>query len=475
MSTSSLLNPSIQQAHKSVPTAGLPWGTLITSIVLTLFTCAAIGQWGPFFTTLNELLTVSILIAATAGVVFYPWQTMRTFLCLYLGLRLFTMTGLIGYATATYMSLAIAVVLARKIHSAGKPIPEFPGTDLMLAFAALVTLQFFRATSPRDALPILCDVIAFALAIWKFSAIPEQIFRKCVEGFILGVLLAGLIVFLYSSQPGSRLGLEFGFNPNDLGNLAGAAILFAVSCAYFKKRRWLLWSAIPLLLVLLFVTGSRTSVFACAACVGVILALRRRRIFWVLLISGSIVLGYFTYSGMLDNDPESLSGRLASPLTESFEDSGAHRAVIWGFLLTQVPNYWKLGLGLRNVNQLTEENGIIPVMAALSDQIVGYQSHNLYLTTLLEFGILGLILLVAWQARVLAFVVKESSRYSLLLAAMLYFLVQGFFTGLNFDFVSGFLLAAAYSTGAGSQCDPNPDVPRKQQLAGRTSQNLGVN
>jgi hypothetical protein len=453
MSTSSLLGPSFQKSHKSIPTAGLPWGTLVVSIVLTLYTCAAIGQWGSFFRTLNEFLTASVLIAATAGVVFYPWQTVRIFLCLYLALRLLTMTGLIGYATASYIALVITLGLARKLHSIRKSIPEFPGTGLMLAFAALVTLQFFRATSPHDALPILCDVIAFAVAIWKFGAIPEQSLRKCVEGFILGVLAAGLILFLYSSQPESRLGSEFGFNPNDLGYLAGAALLFAISCACFKRRRWLLWSAIPLLVVLLVASQSRTSVFACATCVGVFVAVRKRRVFLALLLCGSIVLGYFTYHGTADGDPESLSGRLASPFTESFEDSGAHRAVIWGFLLTQVPNYWKLGLGLRNVNHLTEEYGLIPITDALSNRVVGYQSHNMYLTALLEFGILGLILLVAWQARVLVFVVKEPSRYSLLLAALLYFLIQGFFEGLNLDFVSGFLLAAAYSIGSGSQCN----------------------
>lgn len=451
MSTSGLLNPSLDKPYNRVRIADLPWGTLIASVSLTLFACTRINQWGTFFTNANLFSTFSVLIAATIGSLLWPWQTTRTFFCLYLGLRLFSVTGLLGYDTATYLSLVIAAVLPRHVQSARKPVPKLPGTALVLGLAALVTLQFFRATNLPGALPILCDVIAFALVIWKFPAISEQVFRVCIEGFITGVLAAGLILVLQSSEPESRLGFEFGFNPNDLGSLVGAALLFAVSGYFFNKKRWLLWGVVPLLLLLLLATESRTSIFASCACVGIVLALRKPRVFWVLLLCGSIVLGYLTYRKMLDPDPESLSGRLASPFSESFEASGAHRAVIWGFLLTQASQYWKWGMGLKNVENLTEEVGIISVADAINNMRIGLQSHNIYLTSLLEFGILGLILLVAWQATIFVFSIKRRAKYPLLLAAMLYFSIQGFFQGLNLNFVCGLLLVGAYVVSRGSQ------------------------
>jgi O-antigen ligase len=451
MSISSSSISYLDARPKSAPMAGLPWGTLIATAGLTLFTCAKITQSGAFFTTVNLLSTFLFLIAAIIGVVFWPLQTTRTFFCLYLGLRLFSITGLLGYETSIYTSLVIAVVLSWYVQSQRKSVAGLPGTGLVLGLAALVTLQFFRATSFRGALPILCDVIAFALVIWKFQAIPERIFRICIEGFIAGVLAAGLILFLRSSEPETRLGSEFGFNPNDLGSLVGAALLFATSGYFFNNKRWLLRCAVPLLLVLLVATGSRTSIFAYFACAGIFLALKRARVFLVLLLCGSIVLGYLTYRGVLDTDPESLGGRLASPFSESFEDSGAHRAVIWAFLLTQVPHYWKGGVGLRNIENLTEEYGIISVQDAINNVRTGSQSHNIYLTSLLEFGILGLVLLLVWQGRVFAFVIKQRTQYSFLLAVMLYFLIQGFFQGLNLNFVFGFLLVAAFVASRDSQ------------------------
>lgn len=451
MSDSSLVPLQFRNRRNSAVFPNLPWGIAIASSGLAASTCIIIIQYGPFFTTANLFLSVLVLIAAGTGVYFYPWQTVRLFVGLYLPLRAFSMTGLIGYDTAAYASLIIAVIVGRRSRGARIKTPGLPGTGLLLGLAALVIVQFFRSTDLRNALPTLVEVIAFALVLWHLRALPEQFLQSCTESFTLGVLGAGLVMFLFSADFSERLGLEYGFNPNDLGGLLGAALLFTLSRECFKKRRWLLWIVIPLLVVLLFATGSRTSIYGCIACLGIFLAMTNPRIFWVLVICISIIVTGLVYRGVFDADPESFSGRITSPVSDSFEDSGAHRFVIWGFLVTQVPNYWKWGVGLRNVQNLTEEVGILSIPDYLRNIRIGSQAHNIYLTALLEYGILGLLLLVAWQIKVIRFGLKRRSVHALLLAVMTFFILEGFFQGQNLNFMTAFFILAAYSISCSRQ------------------------
>jgi O-antigen ligase len=352
---------------------------------------------------------------------------------------------MVGYSTASYLAFVIAILLARYLKQA-RSESELPGTLWLLCLAVLVFLQFFRSASMRDSFPVLCDILSFTVVIWCFPRISRTDLQRAGSAFIIGTVGAGLAFLFVSPISAYRLGFELGFNPNELGYVIGAALLLLASGSVVRKEHFAFWWMVTALSVLLVLTQSRTSIYACFGAIVLFLFLRRKRLLAASLALAAVALLSVGYVRQVD-DPFSLTGRLASPISESFDESSAQRARIWGFLLTQVGSYWKWGAGLRNVSEITAEAGI-GVIGPAGNVSIGYQSHNLYLTTLLELGVLGLCFLLAWQFGILYRGLRQSDSSALLIPMMLYVMIQGFFGGFfggyNLNFLSAFLLVAAY-------------------------------
>lgn len=422
----------------------LPWGTSLIALLLAFMACEKLKLDGPSSAVGNILVTILVVVCASLAVSLFPLAALRAFVCLYLALRALGVSSILGYYTVAYVSLVLAVLLAFFLDEGNKSRLELPGTTWLLCLGALVFVQFFRAVSMRDAFPVLCEQGAFTLVVWKFLRISRTDLRDVAIAFVMGTCWAGLAFLLTSPLDGYRLGFDLGFNPNELGNIVGAALLLLGSGFLMRERGINLWFMIVILSTLLVLTGSRTSIYACVG--GIILSflLRRRRGAAVFLVI-AILAGFLIISkGPSDDDPFSLTSRLLSPVSQSFDESGAQRAAIWGFLLNQVGNYWKVGAGLANVSEVVISAGVGRAETA-NIAFIGYQTHNLYLTVVLELGILGFFFLLAWQFRILYWAVRRSFDNALLIPMMLYLIIQGFLQGSNLNFFSGFLLVAACS------------------------------
>ncbi len=421
----------------------LPWGTALFALFLALVAFLKSSAAGPSSTQGNVLLTVSLGAGTALAVSTFPAGTLHTFLGLYLALEVLAVNSMVGYSTLTYLSLVIAGLLACCIGQFHKSSIALPGIPWLLCLAVVVFLQFIRSASMRDAFPVLCDEIAFTLVLWSFSQIPRTDIGKATAAFIVGTCGAGLAFLFLSPLTGSRLGFDLGFNSNELGNVVGAALLLLASSLSFRRQRVMFWGIAGILGVLLVLSESRTSTYACFGGIVLFLFLRRKRWIAVSLALAAVALVLVSYWKQLDDDPFALAGRLASPVSLSFEESSAQRAKIWGFLLTQVSDHWKWGIGLRNVSEMTAEAGIGTTVAS-NNFFTGYQAHNLYLTLLLELGILGLVLLLGWQLRILSWGFRRPFDNALLICMMLYLMSEGFFQGVMPNFLSAFLLIAAW-------------------------------
>jgi hypothetical protein len=427
-----------------------PWGSAVLSFLITLVACLKLRAAGPSSEHGSLLLTVFMAGCAILALSVFPGKVLRAFVGLYLALEVLGVSSVIGYSTASYLGLVIAVMLARHLAWIDSSKIELPGTrPWLLCLAVLVFLQFFRSTSMRDSFPVLCDSLTFALVVWTFPRISGADLQGVTKAFVCGTLGAGLAFFVVSPLSAYRLGFDLGFNPNELGSVLGAALLLLASGFCIRKEHFSFWYIFAALAALLVLTQSRTSIYACFGGIVLFLVFRKKRLLAMSLALAAVALLLIGYVRQAD-DPLSLTGRLASPVAESFDESSAQRAVIWGFLLTQVGSYWKWGAGLRNVSEMTASAGI-GVAGPSHNVALGYQSHNLYLTVLLELGIFGLLFLLVWQFKVLYSAFQRSSSSALLIPMMLYVMLQGFFGGLNLNFMSAFLLVAAYRWGPESQ------------------------
>lgn len=438
----------------------LPWGTACLSLFLALAALQRLSAVGPSSTQANVLVTLSLLVCAALAVSAFPGGTLCAFLGLYLALKVLCVSSIVGYSTATYLSLVIATVLARRVGQICKSPIELPGTPWLLWLGVVVFFQFFRSPSLHDAFPVLCDEIVFTLVLWRLPRVPRMDIRAAAKAFIIGTCGAGLAFLLLSPTAVFRLGFDVGFNPNELGNVIGAALLLLTSGFFIRRQGVTFWGLAAILAVLLLRTESRTSIYACFGGIILFLFLRRKRRIAISLALAAVAFVLVSQVKQFDSDPFSLAGRLASPVSESFEDSGAQRAVIWGFLLTQIGNHWKWGAGLRSVPEMTAAAGI-GVMETSGNTSIGYQSHNLYLTLLLELGLLGLVLMLGWQFKILIWGISRPFENALLISIMLYLMIQGFFEGSNLNFLSAFLLIAASRV----QSEPRPRFEERSDLA----------
>jgi O-antigen ligase len=379
---------------------------------------------------------------------------------LYLTLEVLGTSSIVGYRTATYLSLVVAALLAQRLGQIQKCTIDLPGTTWLLCLAAVIFAQSFRSASMRDAFPVLCDASAFTLVLWKLPGIPRSDIRKAASAFIIGTCGAGLAILAASPSTMFRLGFDLGFNPNELGNAVGAALLLLASGFYIRRQHFNFWWMAGALTILLLLTGSRTSIYTCFGGIILFLLLRKRRRIAAYLAMAVIILVLIGYTKQSDDDPFSLTGRVASPISQSFDESGAQRATIWAFLLTQVSTHWKWGAGLTNVSAVAEAAGM-PVMDSSKKMFVGYQSHNVYLTVLLELGILGLLFLLVWQFKLIRSGFRRPYDNALLVPMMLYLMIQGFLQGFNLNFLTAFLLVAAYRV----QSEPGLQLAEKLQPA----------
>lgn len=298
-------------------------------------------------------------------------------------------------------SVAVSVLLAAtacvtNLTSRGPRLPGVPrAARLLLAAAGVATVSMLLAPVRPDG-GLLVPFATFAaqastaVAIvlsYKSIADRGRAFSLAIQAFALGVGVTVAALVANGALQGGRFGIEEVVHPNIVGGLCGLGTVMLLG--YWKRiGTWWLVPIVGLLVFALFLSFSKTALLATvAAClVWSVLATPRRRM-WrsaalctaalaVVLLAGDRFLDYLSSYFQSTWGAATLSGR--TQLWESTIRVWSERPVI--------------GYGYR----------LFPdVIAALAPEIrwevrsVAH-AHNAALTTLLEMGLLGLLVLLAW-------------------------------------------------------------------------------
>ena len=370
-----------------------------------------------------------VLLAAVAlGTAWKPVLTLDMLVGMYVPIYIVAALGWIGNAILPYLMLAFAMTLVanRAVRNLANSLPTsnsgsvIPGAFLIAGLAFLSFVQWFRAADMRDSAFRVCDMVGLCLLLNELPKWDGKSLREATQSFILGV--AGTCVVLLNAElfKTDRLGGLIHFNSDFIGYATGAALLMATPKMVFAEKRWVYVLVIPILVTTLYFSGCRGALYGAMATIPFVL--------WYdyglpsLFIIGSMasVASYVTVEGMKSGS--GLAFRMISPFVESVFESSSRRDRIWRALWEQRDQYWITGVGIHNAGRITGQAGLFADGNALA-------THNIYLTFLVELGILGLVLFLAWQCWTLWFGFKHRSEMVLLLPVSLYFAVEGFFSG----------------------------------------------
>jgi O-antigen ligase len=412
--------------------AGVPWLTLLLATAFSFFAASVAA---PGAAAEGGNVTTSILVLAVGAVLAYlrPAFALHLFLAAYVPLYLLSFSGLVGNAIVAYLSVLVVLAYAARVLALRGSVAALPATSLAAALAALAALQWLRSADHGSSLHILCHMVAFAAALWVLPRMTDGALRDGATAYVMGAL--GVAVALVAQRgSGVRLGFEHGVNPNVIALSIGLGLLFLFSRTVFPRASWLPLAAGPPLFIALLLTQSRTALFATILCLGLILLLEKRRFYLLAALAGVAVFAYVLF--LTEHTPFDIWHRFSSVFTADFVQTGAQRAFIWSFLLSQVQSYWLFGIGLNNTPLLTTNASHIAVK--------GLGAHNIYLTFFVEYGIAGLALLLAWQYRILRAALARVRSAPLMLPVFLYFVLTGFFFTFNLSMLMAFALVAGY-------------------------------
>lgn len=358
---------------------------------------------------------------------FMPWETLG-------GLKeLPTVARLLGALTLVVGLLAIV---------ASMKIRRMPfAFVVMIVFAFLCLLSISWATDSEKALagtPTILLLLLFVWLIWEFApTVEDQLWL--MRSFIYGHSVPIVMQFTSFRAMGASLGDDQtrysggGHDANYYSELLSMAALF---CAYIilhtrqtKGKIPLRYLAfIPIIGIAIMLTGSRTG-FVALLCAGAC-------ILFVLRFGGwKIIAGFVVVAGALvflipRFTPAGLMTRVTEGTGFSVEKLGA-RAQIWEGAITA---FWERPILGQGINCASEAIG----------QASGHYNvaHNLFLSILVELGIVGLaIYLLLLFFLLLAILSMPKAQKWFWLSVMLVWGLFAMSCGAQFDKLSWFLFA----------------------------------
>lgn len=338
------------------------------------------------------------------------------------GLMLFTLIvflqDLIPTTAVKLAGLLLAVSWLAKVATtnrdrAGVFFQAHPAMSyVIVAFIAWVALGVGWAQSASD---VLTDasrfLLDFILLVIVFTATRDRArFGWLLAAFIVGVGLAavyGIVVRPVDLAYAERLQSTVG-NPNELAAVlvAGATLATGVAIAMRGSPIRVLAGLTALVaIVALVLTGSRGGVIALGvtllAAVWFAGRWRGRAAVLVAALAISALTAFFVFT------PRDVQEHLLSATPGELNTSQEARATIWQVGAQMASDNLLTGVGSGNFDDVSIQYLLTPG-APRSDQIVdkAQSAHNMYLQTLCEQGILGLLLFLT----ILGFALRCSLR-----------------------------------------------------------------
>jgi len=413
-----------------------PWESLVISSILTISGLSFLGVKEPGEGVAGDVFASSIvlLIAAVAGF-FRPRVALETFLSAQVPLYLLANSGVVGNAMFSYISFVLAASYTLRKYLQDREFSPFPGTWIAVGLLGVAALQWTRSSQMSDTFPVLLDFASFALVFFTFGCSREFDVRRLCLCYFLGMAASSVFILASEFALEVRLGVGLGLNPNYFGHMGGLGLLLGLLIPVRPRLRVVKYVACALLSVLVVLTESRMAVYGVVVSVVIASIIRRdyRQFSMVLLLA---LVSILVVSRADLEDYHSATYRLVSPFTEHIESSGAMRGSIWEYMLDILKDNWIEGVGMGNIPLLSAEEGLIIYGK-------GLQSHNIYLTLLIEYGIAGFLLAVLWQVRILVGGIALKGRGGLLVAVSVYLIMEGFFSGLNLNFIAALMILVA--------------------------------
>jgi hypothetical protein len=424
-----------------------------------LFTCSLVAVYSFVLTSIAVLLvssvsihvpgaaiTIAILVAASGAAAKYPGHAISWYAATYLPLKVAATNYLVGYTTPTYALLAIAIVIFITKPNTPSFSPRLPGLWAAWLFTVVVLAQSLRTTDPGSAMVVACNALCFALLLTVLPRFSRGVIYRTLQYFAFGALGAAPILWLRCAAD-PRLGESLGLNPNELGCVMGAALLLLTSTMVMPGNRLGAFSLGGLGVVFLARTGSRSAFVGFLFSYALFWLVKAQNVKARLRAVLVLMLFFAAMSALiLKFGASASSNRLMSPFTEDFNQASPIRAKMWGYLLQEVPTYWKFGAGLANVNTITADWGFTIDMAHIGEpDPVGLETHDIYLTAILELGVVGLGAMLCWQLAVIKQGIVSGHRSPLFLPMFCFLTTMGLFQGLNFDGLLALLVAGSYA------------------------------
>jgi O-antigen ligase len=287
-------------------------------------------------------------------------------------------------------------------------------TRLLGVAAVVAALPKWRSFRPNGFLVAASAFVAWSACTWFWSldrdATAARIFTygpllvlfilvshearvgRLMQAYVAGAAIASLLTMVRYSmglQTYWRRYAAPGFDPNDLG----ITVAIAIPLALHVLPKWPARAAIALFGSAILLTASRTALIgACAALVGTALFSRKHRFH-------SVVLLLLILSGALLFAPEAARQRIATTTTEISRGTLHHRTVIWKAGLRAWRARPVAGAGAGAYPDAVEPLIGVPGRAGHE-----YVAHNVFLSVLVETGVIGFALFACALAVLALFV-----------------------------------------------------------------------
>lgn len=242
-------------------------------------------------------------------------------------------------------------------------------------------------------------------------------------GFISTIVLGGA----YHGYAESLIRISGGLkDPNAMA--FDALVSMAFSLFLFKRFqskpiRFIILVSLIIELLAIILSFSRGALLALSVCAILYIVRKGFKRYLGILFVGilvTVLIGNYVIKS-LDIDYDLIEARFS--IKEMKEDKGSSRGDIWSAYLSNYDKYIITGTGINNSSSALKGNQL-----GVWD---GYETHNLYLQFLVEYGFVGLILYLLYLRRILIVYKKTKDDFFCLLLMGISFMIVTFF--LNID------------------------------------------
>jgi O-antigen ligase len=302
-------------------------------------------------------------------------------------------------SVSTLLGLLLGIALLTQLVTTRRGSPSISAAvPVWLAFLGLCGLSVFWSIAPlmtAEGFAVLGGQILLFVAL-VLSRVDAVALRRFENGIVMGgVLVIGYglaqLMFLGGLPTGGSGSGRFGEDLLGANNQAAALLLPLAVVAYRgltgPNSRRLLYGALTLLVLFgILMTGSRGGLIAAATVLATIVLFGavRRAAALALVVGAAVVMMI-----VLLVNPAGVGERQINQA-----DSSSGRSDIWTVGLYSCPQYCLAGAGWGGFPTVYRQELASVPDARILTQGVAYEPHNIFLLSIVEIGVPGLVLLL---------------------------------------------------------------------------------